>query len=103
MIVGAGLSGICALERLLRMGMAVRVYEAGHDVGEYGTSIATLELASTPNPTPTGFRSPRRYFGSGGGGSFSQHSPTFLPPVELPTAASDIHLFNQKLREWEDY
>lgn len=32
-IVGAGFSGICALERLLRMGMAVQVYEAGHDVG----------------------------------------------------------------------
>ena len=32
-IIGAGPSGICALERLLRMGMRVRVLEAGDDVG----------------------------------------------------------------------
>jgi len=32
-IIGAGLSGICALERMLRMGLRVRLYEAGSDVG----------------------------------------------------------------------
>jgi cation diffusion facilitator CzcD-associated flavoprotein CzcO len=32
-IIGAGLSGICSLERLLRMGLRVRVYEQGSDVG----------------------------------------------------------------------
>ncbi len=32
-IIGAGLSGICALERFVRMGLAVRAYESGTDVG----------------------------------------------------------------------
>jgi cation diffusion facilitator CzcD-associated flavoprotein CzcO len=32
-IIGAGLSGICALQRLLGMGLRVRLYEAGSDVG----------------------------------------------------------------------
>ncbi|SFU72890.1 flavin-containing monooxygenase [Halomonas korlensis] len=32
-IIGAGLSGICALERLSRMGLRARVYESGTDVG----------------------------------------------------------------------
>jgi len=32
-IIGAGLSGICALERLIRMGLHVRVYEHASDVG----------------------------------------------------------------------
>jgi cation diffusion facilitator CzcD-associated flavoprotein CzcO len=32
-IIGAGLSGICALERLVRMGLRVRLYECGSDVG----------------------------------------------------------------------
>ena len=32
-IIGAGLSGICALKRLLDMGLRVRLYEAGRDVG----------------------------------------------------------------------
>ncbi|MGF1468420.1 MAG: NAD(P)-binding domain-containing protein [Sandaracinaceae bacterium] len=32
-IIGAGLSGICVLERLMRMGLRVRVLEAGSDVG----------------------------------------------------------------------
>ncbi|MBS9402303.1 DUF4242 domain-containing protein [Halomonas sp. TRM85114] len=32
-IIGAGLSGICALERLSRMGLRTRVYESGADVG----------------------------------------------------------------------
>ena len=32
-IVGARLSGICMLERLVRFGMHVRVYESGSDVG----------------------------------------------------------------------
>jgi cation diffusion facilitator CzcD-associated flavoprotein CzcO len=32
-IVGAGLSGICMLERLVRMGIRARVYESGSDVG----------------------------------------------------------------------
>jgi cyclohexanone monooxygenase len=32
-IVGAGLSGICMLERLLRMGLRVRLYEGGSDIG----------------------------------------------------------------------
>jgi cation diffusion facilitator CzcD-associated flavoprotein CzcO len=33
LIVGAGLSGIAMLERLARMGLAVRVFESGSDVG----------------------------------------------------------------------
>jgi cation diffusion facilitator CzcD-associated flavoprotein CzcO len=32
-IIGAGLSGICALERFVRMGLRVRAYEQGSDVG----------------------------------------------------------------------
>ncbi|QTF90960.1 NAD(P)-binding domain-containing protein [Halomonas sp. BM-2019] len=32
-IIGAGLSGICALERFRRMGLAARVYESGSEVG----------------------------------------------------------------------
>lgn len=32
-IIGAGLSGICALERCLRMGLRARVYESGSDIG----------------------------------------------------------------------
>jgi len=32
-IIGAGIAGICALERFLRMGLRVRVYESGADVG----------------------------------------------------------------------
>lgn len=32
-IIGAGLSGICALERLSRMGLRTRVYESGTEVG----------------------------------------------------------------------
>jgi cation diffusion facilitator CzcD-associated flavoprotein CzcO len=32
-IIGAGLSGICALERFVRMGLGVRAYEHGSDVG----------------------------------------------------------------------
>jgi cation diffusion facilitator CzcD-associated flavoprotein CzcO len=32
-VIGAGLSGICALHRLLGMGLSVRLYEAGSDVG----------------------------------------------------------------------
>jgi cation diffusion facilitator CzcD-associated flavoprotein CzcO len=32
-IIGAGLAGICALQRCLRMGLRVRLYEAGSDVG----------------------------------------------------------------------
>ncbi|MDI5936412.1 NAD(P)-binding domain-containing protein [Halomonas kalidii] len=32
-IIGAGLSGICALERLNRMGLRARVYEGGSEVG----------------------------------------------------------------------
>jgi cation diffusion facilitator CzcD-associated flavoprotein CzcO len=32
-IIGAGLSGICALERFRRMGLSARVYESGSEVG----------------------------------------------------------------------
>jgi cation diffusion facilitator CzcD-associated flavoprotein CzcO len=32
-IIGAGVSGICALQRFVRMGLSVRVYESGSDVG----------------------------------------------------------------------
>lgn len=32
-IIGAGLSGICALERFQRMGLSARVYESGSEVG----------------------------------------------------------------------
>ena len=32
-IIGAGLSGICTLQRLVRMGLRVRVYESASDVG----------------------------------------------------------------------
>lgn len=32
-IIGAGMSGICMLERLIRMGLRVRVYESASDVG----------------------------------------------------------------------
>jgi cyclohexanone monooxygenase len=32
-IIGAGMSGICMLERLLRMGLRARVFEGGSDVG----------------------------------------------------------------------
>lgn len=32
-IIGAGMSGICMLERLLRLGLRVRVFEGGSDVG----------------------------------------------------------------------
>lgn len=32
-IIGAGLSGMCALERFIRMGLSVRVFESGNDVG----------------------------------------------------------------------
>jgi cyclohexanone monooxygenase len=32
-IIGAGMSGLCMLERLLSMGMSVRVYERGAEVG----------------------------------------------------------------------
>ena len=32
-IIGAGLSGICALQRFIEMGLRVRLYESGSDVG----------------------------------------------------------------------
>ncbi len=32
-VIGAGLSGMCALERFTRMGLSVRVFESGSDVG----------------------------------------------------------------------
>ena len=85
-VIGAGFAGMYALYNLRRLGLSVRVYEAGDGVGR-GIGTGTREPVAMSRAWITLTRSPRNSNRSGSGRSGIRHSPkSWHTPTTLPIA-----------------